>query len=687
MNRLGEETSPYLLQHADNPVDWYPWGDEAWAKARAENKPVLLSVGYSACHWCHVMAHESFENPDIAAVMNEHFVNIKVDREERPDIDGIYQTAHQLIARRPGGWPLTMFLHPQDQRPFFGGTYFPDQPRHGMPAFPELLSRVAEYYRDRQDEIRETGVALLQAFERLEPGEPSGAEVLQRGPLDAARESFLEQFDSHHGGFGSAPKFPHTTSLERLLRHWRDSAHGAEPDTQALFAVALSLTRMAEGGVYDQLGGGFFRYAVDADWTIPHFEKMLYDNGPLLALYAQMWLVSADEIFRRVANETADWAIRDLRAPGGAFFSTLDADSDGEEGRFYVWKPEQAQGLLEAEEYAVLAASFGLDQPANFDGHWHLRLMQSLEDSARAAGLNISAAQRLLDSARSKLLAAREARSWPGRDEKILVSWNALTIRGLAIAARALHRDDLATAAAHALDFIRNELVVKDRLFAVYKDGCARLPAYLDDHAFLLDATLELLQACWSTEHLQFALWLAERLLAEFEDSERGGFYFTGAQHEDLMHRSRRMSDESLPSGNAVAALALNRLGHLLGETRYLDAAERTLRAAWPALAEFPHGHASMLHALEEYLEPPVSVILRGEPDELHSWLGELNGHYAPRRQVFGIPTDAQVLPGLLAERRPGDATRAYLCRGTRCLAPIDSLAALAAELSEASRD
>jgi uncharacterized protein YyaL (SSP411 family) len=687
MNRLGEETSPYLLQHADNPVDWYPWGAQAWAKARAEKKPVLLSIGYSACHWCHVMAHESFENPDIAAVMNEHFVNIKVDREERPDIDRIYQTAHQLIARRPGGWPLTMFLHADDQRPFFGGTYFPDQPRHGMPAFPELLARVAEYYRDKQDEIREQSDALLQAFARLEPDKPATADALQRNPLDTARERFLEQFDTHHGGFGSAPKFPHTTSLERLLRHWRDSAHGAEPDTQALFAVALSLTRMAEGGVYDQLGGGFFRYAVDADWTIPHFEKMLYDNGPLLALYSQMWLVSADELFRRVANETADWAIRDLRAPGGAFYSTLDADSDGAEGRFYVWQPEQAASLLAADEYAVLAAHFGLDQPANFDGHWHLRAMQSLDQTASAAGINISAAQRLLDSARSKLLAAREARNWPGRDEKILASWNALTIRGLAIASRALHRDDLAAAAAHALDFIRNELVVNDQLLASYKDGRARYPAYLDDHAFLLDATLELLQARWQSEHLQFAMWLAERLLAEFEDRERGGFYFTGTHHEALMHRSRPMSDESLPSGNAVAALALNRLGHLLGETRYLDAAERALRAAWPAMSEFPHGHASMLHTLEEYLEPPVSVIIRADGDELAQWLGELNSHYAPRRQVFGIPTGADTLPGLLAERQAVDTARAYVCHGTRCLAPIDSLDALAAELSEVGRD
>ncbi len=457
------------------------------------------------------------------------------------------------------------------------------------------------------------------------------------------------------------------------------------PIPRRLYAVALSLTRMAEGGIYDQLGGGFCRYAVDADWTIPHFEKMLYDNGPLLALYAQMWLVSADETFRAVATETADWVIRDLRAPDGAFFATLDADSEGVEGKFYAWNPEQARALLEGDEYAILAARFGLDQPANFDGHWHLRVMQSTEDAAAAAGINVSAAARLLASARSKLLAARDGRIWPGRDEKILTSWNALMIRGLAVAARALQRDDLAMSAAHALDFIRKQLVVDDGLLAVYKDGRARFPAYLDDHAFLLDAVLELLQARWSTEHLQFAIWLADRLLAEFQDPEEGGFFFTGAHHEALMHRARPMADESLPSGNAVAALALNRLGHLLGETRYIDAAELTLRAAWPALEEFPHGHASMLHVLEEYLQPPTSVIIRGQADSAGAWRRELDGHYAPRRQTFAIADDEQDLPGALAERRPRAATVAYVCSGTRCSAPLESLDALAASLAEAA--
>ena len=686
MNRLGTETSPYLLQHAENPVDWWPWSEEALAAARSADKPILLSVGYSACHWCHVMAHESFENPAIAAVMNELFVNIKVDREERPDLDRIYQTAHQLIARRPGGWPLTMFLEPQSLRPFFGGTYFPDTPRHGMPAFPDLLQKVAEYYAENRAEISDHGQALLEAFERLEPGDTNAGQ-LGEAPLAGARDAFLEQLDPQNGGLGSAPKFPHTTSLERLLRHWRAGAHTSEPDTQALYAVALTLTRMAEGGIYDQLGGGFCRYSVDAYWEIPHFEKMLYDNGPLLALYAQMWLVSGDETYRRVANETADWVVRDMHVPGGAFYATLDADSEGEEGKFYVWKPDEVRKQLDEQEYGVLAAHYGLDQPANFEGHWHLRVHSPLADVARTLEMNESTARRLLDNARSKLLAIREGRVWPGLDDKVIASWNGLMIRGMAVAARALARDDLAAAAAHAVDFIREQMVVDGRLMSVHKDGRSRFPAYLDDYAFLLDGVLELLQARWDAGQLDFATWLADRLIGSFQDAERGGFYFTADDHETLMHRSRPFADESLPSGNAVAALALNRLGHVLGETRYMEAAENALRAGRTPMSEFPHGHAALVTALEEYLHPPTVVVIRGQADEAKGWAKQLAGLYAPRQLHFAIPADAQDLPGALADRAPREKTVGYICEGTRCSAPVDSVQALAAALSEAERE
>jgi uncharacterized protein YyaL (SSP411 family) len=682
MNPLKDETSPYLLQHADNPVDWYPWGPEALELARREDRPILLSVGYSACHWCHVMAHESFENEAIAALMNRHFVNIKVDREERPDIDRIYQTAHQLIARRPGGWPLTMFLDPQTRRPFFGGTYFPDRPRYGMPGFGELLEKVAAYFRDQREDIRQHGDALTQAFARLDPDD--SADALHPAPIQGARDALLAQFDPEHGGFGTAPKFPHATSLERLLRHWRATAHSSEPDTEALFACALTLTRMAEGGIYDQLGGGFCRYSVDEHWSIPHFEKMLYDNGPLLALYAQMWQVSGDELYRRIANETADWVIRDMHERDGGFYSTLDADSEGEEGRFYVWTPDQARALLPAAEYEVLAARFGLDEPPNFEGHWHLRVHRSIPDIGRDTGIGESAARALLDRARSRLLAARDGRVWPARDEKLLTSWNALMIRGLAIAARSLGRADLGLAAGHAVDYIRSHLVVDGQLLATCKDGRARFDAYLDDHAFLLDALLELLQLRWRDEDFELATWLADRLLDEFMDTQRGGFFFTGRHHEALLHRSRPMADESLPAGNAIAALALNRLGHLVGDTRYLDAAHRTLLAGYPEMAQHPHGHPALVTALEEWMNPPEIVVIRGSAEGVRDWATPLASIYAPRRLVLAIPEAARLPPGL-ASREARDGTVAYVCRGTACTAPIDSRDALARELATVS--
>ena len=684
MNNLAQETSPYLLQHANNPVDWYPWGEEALERARHENKPILLSIGYSACHWCHVMAHESFEDPDTADLMNRLFVNIKVDREERPDLDKIYQSAHQLIQRRPGGWPLTMFLNYADQRPYFGGTYFPKNAMDGLPAFSELLQKAADYCRDNQQEIQSHGQAMLEAFAQLEPGEPSRADALSDEPLAGVRETLGQQFDETHGGFGNAPKFPHPTNLDRLLRHWRSTAHGAEPDTQALFICSLTLTRMAEGGIYDQLGGGFCRYSVDAQWTIPHFEKMLYDNGPLLALYAQLWQASGDDLYRRVAAETADWVIRDMLSPEGGFYSTLDADSEGEEGRFYVWEPGEVRALLTDDEYKAVAARFGLDQPPNFEGQWHFRVTKSNQAVAESCGVTESTAQRVTDEARAKLLATRNARVWPDRDEKILTSWNALMIRGLAVASRALKRRELAEAAAGSIDFIRSKMINNNRLLATYKDGRARFNAYLDDYAYLLDAILELLQARWNSEHLGFAVWLADRLLENFQDTGGGGFYFTSNDHEKLIHRSKPMADDALPSGNGIAAFGLTRLGHLLGEPHYLKAAAATLSVGWAGMKEFPYGHTALVTALEETLYPTEIVIVRGTAAELERWSESLSAIYSPRRLLLAIPDTATDLPGALATRKPKASIVAYICRGTSCSAPIASLEELAVELSEA---
>jgi uncharacterized protein YyaL (SSP411 family) len=683
-NRLAIETSPYLLQHAENPVDWYPWGEEAFELAREEQKPVLLSIGYSACHWCHVMAHESFEDAATAEVMNELFVNIKVDREERPDVDKIYQTAQQLLTQRTGGWPLTMFLNPDDQRPFFGGTYFPNEARHGLPAFSELLRSVARYFAEQQEQVVAQGEKLTEVLGRLAPPPAADDRAMTREPLDKLRRSLATSFDAEYGGFGQAPKFPHPTSIDWLLRHWRASASDADPDIEALYMATLTLTRMADGGIYDHIGGGFSRYSVDRHWQIPHFEKMLYDNGPLLAIYAQAYLATGESLFAESANATADWMLADMQSPEGGFYAARDADSEGEEGLYYVWTPEEVRGLLDESDYPAFAARFGLNDPANFEGRWHLTVRESLEDIAAASNSTPEDVAAAIVRSKLVLLHKRDSRVPPGRDEKQLTSWNALAIRGLAVAGRALERDDLVDAASGAVNFIHDKLFVDGRLLASFKDGEARFPAYLDDYAFLLEAILELLQTRWSGEHLQFALLLADTLLEHFEDPDDGGFFFTANDHERLMHRPKPLADESVPSGNGIAAFALQRLGFLLGETRYLDAAERTLRSAWRAMDEYPHGHVSLMTALEENLQHPEIIVIRGGTGEAARWQNSAARLYAPRRLVFVIPTDEVDLPGALAERAPvvGE-TVAYRCLGTQCELPVTTWEALATSLSE----
>jgi uncharacterized protein YyaL (SSP411 family) len=684
-NRLADETSPYLLQHADNPVHWQPWDEQALETARREGKPILLSIGYSACHWCHVMAHECFENPAIAAQMNELFVNIKVDREERPDLDRIYQLAHQMITQRNGGWPLTMFLSPDDQAPFFGGTYFPPEPRHGLPGFPELMERVAGYWRDHRDEIREHAGAVQEAFAeiwRAPAGEDLAAQVLEAEPLEQARRALGESFDKEHGGFGDAPKFPHPPNLVRLLRHWRGTALGDAPDLEALYMVTATLQQMAEGGVCDQLGGGFYRYAVDAHWMIPHFEKMLYDNAQLLPLYAQAHSVTNEALFRRVAQATAGWVMREMQSPRGGYYAALDADSEGEEGRYYAWTREEIQRLLAPAELPAVMAVYGLDRAPNFEGRWHLHTFMAPEQFAAHSGLDGAEVQSLLATARAKLLAAREKRVRPGRDEKILAGWNGLMIRGMCVAARILGDAEMALSAERAMEFVRREMFVEGRLRATWKDGQARLGAYLDDHAYLLDAALESLQLRWNTEVLEFAVALADILLAHFEDAAGGGFLFTADDHESLLERPRPLADDAMPAGNGIAALALNRLGCLLGEPRYLAAAERAVRSAMPALQRAPWLHCALLDALEEQLAPPEIVIVRGTGRRPAEWARTARLVYAPRRLVLEIPADAAGLPASLAEKTPPESgARAWICRGTSCLPPVDTLSAFTTAL------
>ena len=658
-NRLALETSPYLQQHADNPVDWYAWGPEALERAKREDKPILLSVGYSACHWCHVMAHESFEDPRVAALMNRLFVNVKVDREERPDIDQIYQTAHQMLGSRSGGWPLTMFLAP-DGAPFFGGTYFPKDARYGLPGFPELCERIAQIWRDKRSDITAQNAEVLKAFSRMLPQRAAQRSNLSADVLGDMLAHLRANFDARHGGFGGAPKFPHPADLELCLRK------------AAADMALLTLTRMCEGGIYDQLGGGFCRYSVDAEWQIPHFEKMLYDNGPLLQLLSDAWLGKSDPLYARCVDETAAWIMREMQSPEGGYYSSLDADSEHEEGKFYVWDRDAVKALLTAEEYREVAAHFGLDQPPNFENrHWHFRVVSPFQNEI------------LLQQAKGKLFLEREKRIRPGRDEKILVSWNALAIRGMARAARVFGRTDWIASARRALQFIRSKMWRDGRLLATYKDGRAHLNAYLDDYAFLIAALLEMMQFDFQLKDLQFAVQLADVLIDQYEDAENGGFYFTARDHESLIHRPKPGHDNATPSGNAAAAWGLGRLAALTGEDRYARAAERTLELFYPVMRAHPAGFGGMAIALDEQLAPPRTLILRGKREALASWQSDLARQFFPDAMVVAIPDGMAGLPPLLDKPARPEPVNGWLCRGVTCLAPISDLVNLKKALKE----
>lgn len=676
-NALIHETSPYLHQHAHNPVHWYPWGETALKLAQQTDKPILLSIGYSACHWCHVMAHESFEDPAIAEIMNQHFVNIKVDREERPDLDKIYQLTHQVLTERPGGWPLTVFLTPDNHYPFFSGTYFPPRPFHGLPAFDDLLKKVAVFFQEHRQEIEKQNQSLSTFFKNLD-SQPAQSQ-LSESPIQQTTQQLLTNFDSESGGFGSAPKFPHLSNLNILLQILNTQP---STDQQTTTMLLFTLEKMALGGIYDQLKGGFYRYSVDDLWMIPHFEKMLYDNGPFIGLYSEAWQFIKDSahaeryasLFHKTALETADWVLAEMQSPEGGFYATLDADSEGQEGKFYIWQRQEVKTLLDDTTYELIAPHFGINRPPNFEGYWHLYVQQTLKNLAQQHQLSLTEVQKIVDHGRSILLAAREKRQRPHRDEKILVAWNALMIKGLATASRIFDQPQYLQAAEQALDFIRDTLWVEGRLLAVYKEGRAHLNAYLDDYAFLLDAILHVLQARWRTRDLEWAIDLAEVLLQEFADEQGGGFYFTAYHHEDLIARLKSFSDDSLPSGSGVAAMALGRLGYLLADTRYLTIAEKTLQASWENIISLPYAHASLLQALIDYFSPPQIIILRGQPQQLATWQQICQQHYDSQRLCFAIPdSEAETLPESLAAKQAQGDIVAYICNGLNCSHPINS--------------
>ena len=679
-NRLARETSPYLRQHADNPVDWWPWSDEALAAAREQNKPILLSIGYAACHWCHVMAHESFEDEATARLMNALYINIKVDREERPDVDKVYQLAHQALARRGGGWPLTMFLTPGDLLPFFAGTYFPKTPRHGMPAFMQVLQGVRAWFDDKPDEVSAQNDALARFL--LDHGRNEMfAAAMDDEPIHVALERIAASFDEDHGGRRGGPKFPHASEIELLLH----VAANPDRDAQTERAMArLTLARMAERGLTDHLAGGFFRYCVDDHWEIPHFEKMLYDNAQLLPLYAHGSVALQAPAFADAARACAHWLAHEMQAADGGFWSSLDADSEGEEGRYYVWQRDQVRSLLGAEAFAVAEPYFGLDREPNFEGHaWHLVLAAPIDDIAASIGITTDAAAKRAEASRVALLEARSARVRPGLDDKILTAWNALAIAGAARAAGWLADRPLLAQCERALDFLHANAWKDGRLYACHAGGVARFPASLDDHAFLLDAVLAMLQVRWNARDLTWAVALADALLERFEDKDAGGFFFTAHDAQALPQRPKPWMDESLPSGNGIGARALLKLGHLLGDSRYTGAAERCLRAAWPTLLDLPHACCALLLALDEYLQPAAHLVVRHRASALtDDWVA---AGAASRRQgadVYFIPQEAAGLPGILSARTDSGIV-AYPCRGTSCGPPIVTIDAFERALDE----
>ena len=686
MNRLHHETSPYLRQHADNPVHWQPWGAEALAQARREDKPILLSIGYSACHWCHVMAHESFEHEATAAVMNERFVNIKVDREERPDLDRVYQLGHQLLTRRSGGWPLTCFLDPQTLLPFFAGTYFPRQPRHGLPGFGDLLMRVGESFAAKRDELNNQGKKLADVFAQLQKRQRA-TDADDRSLLNKARDELASVYDAQEGGFGSAPKFPMPDAIERLLRHWAHvrADRARRPDRDGLNMVTTTLTKMARGGIYDHIGGGFCRYATDRRWEIPHFEKMLYDNGALLALYADALALGPDPLFTGAVRETAAWIMREMQHPEGGYYAAQDADSEGEEGKFYVWRRDVVKRLLTEDEYLIVETLYGLDKPANFEGRWNLYRRDAWRAIVERLSLQPEEADRRLASAKAKLFAARAEREPPGQDDKVLAAWNGIAIHGMAKAGVRLGEKAWIDSAARAADFVRTRMVDDGRLYATWKDGVCKYAGYLDDYANMLKALLALLSARWRDEDMALALFLGDELLNRFEDRENGGLFFTAHDHEELVHRPKPAADNALPPGNATAATALIGLTHLSGETRYLEAAERILQWARGFVEQHPAGHCTLLAAVEETVYPPELIIVRGPDDQLAEWLKVAQTGYHPSRTVYGIPYDAKRIPNYLPRLVSADTqsrVSAFLCSGLSCSTPITDLDQFTKEVS-----
>ena len=667
-NRLAQETSPYLLQHKNNPVDWYPWSEEAFSKARAEDKPVLLSVGYSACHWCHVMERESFEDEATAEIMNENFVNIKVDREERPDVDSIYMSAVQAMTHH-GGWPMTVFMTP-DGAPFYAGTYFPPVPSRGMPAFKQVLLNLAEAYKNRRDEVLKSAEGVREYLQAA-----TSASVPQVGIsgelFTRAASSLVGQIDHRFGGFGGAPKFPQAMNLEVLLRYYKRTN-----DRAPLTGLELTLRQMANGGIYDQLGGGFHRYSVDEYWLVPHFEKMLYDNALLARLYLEAYQATGDAFYRRIAEETLDYVARDMTAPEGGFYSAEDADSEGVEGKFYVWTPGEIEGALEPDEARLAIRFWDVTERGNFEGKNILYVPHPPEAVAAEFDISTEELWEKIVVIRQKLFAEREKRVRPGRDEKVLAAWNGLMLRAFAFAARVLEREDYRRIAEKNAVFLLEKLRLGGRLRRSYKDGRPRFNGYLEDYACVADGLVALYEATFETRWLAEAKALADAILELFWDEQRAAFYDTSADHEELVTRPRDVYDSAAPSGNSVAVDVLLKLSVLLDREDYRRRAEAILEGLSGAIARISGGFGRLLSALDFYMSTPYEVAVIGNPEapDTKALLAAVYSAYLPNKVVAGrseSDEEASRLVPLLADRsvRDGRAT-AYVCVQYACQSP-----------------
>ncbi|GJL80886.1 MAG: hypothetical protein DHS20C01_05200 [marine bacterium B5-7] len=683
-NRLVEAMSPYLKQHADNPVHWQPWDACALAEAVKSDKPVLLSIGYSACHWCHVMAHESFEDPSTASLMNELYINIKVDREERPDLDQIYQIAHQMLTRRPGGWPLTVMLTPRGLTPFFAGTYFPSTARHNLPSFKQVLTDVATHYRENRTKMDDHDVVMHQHFARI--NQPAVDESAGYSPVlssswstDELQSEILAAMDCKHGGFGRAPKFPHATALGLLLV-LRD--HNA-PTTDDSDNLQLTLDAMALGGLFDQIGGGFFRYSVDDTFDIPHFEKMLYDNALLMPLYAAASIQFQNAEYRRVALATAKFVIKEMQLESGGFCSSLDADSAGGEGEYYVFSRGEIDQVLSGDELKLAIARFNLDRQANFEGRYHLNIRTSLVEATRTTGIEHSLTARIWDSLIDKLARYRDSRERPARDDKCLTSWNALMIKALARTGRLLDDDSLIIAAERALQYLRQHHIKENRLNAVSRNQESRLTGYLDDYVFLADALLELLQCRWQDEDFSLCESLVSTARKHFSDTTNGGFYFTADDHEVLLYRPITATDDSTPSGNGIAGQVLLELYHLTHNSIYQEDTSLLLSRFTKDTHRFPTAHGALLLAHHRLQTPETRIVLRGSEQARYTFERSIIDRYADNVRIYSIDARQETIVQLSSPGNVTDSITAFVCMGHHCHPPVSDLESLHIQLDK----